>query len=426
MSRSDDLYARARRVIPGGVHSPVRSFRGVDGTPVFIASATGATLVDVDGARYVDFCMSFGPLILGHRPPAVAAAVERAIHNGWTYGAAEPASLALAELIVERIDWVDQVRFVNSGTEAVMSALRLARAATGRDRVLKFDGCYHGHADAMLIGAGSGLANRPVADSAGIADGVARDTLVAPLDDSEYLEQVFLEHGGSLAAAIIEPVPANYGLLPQRPEFLKRLAELCEHHGALLIFDEVISGFRLAFGGFAELSGIRPDLVTWGKVIGGGFPVGAVAGRRSLLERFAPDGPVYQAGTLSANPVAMAAGHATLEALLDGNLYRRLESLGQRLEAAVSGCERLHVQRAGSLFWIVADAPPAGGAIRSKSRIPAAAGARYAQLFRALLTEGMYLAPSAWEVGFLSAAHTPDDIDRLAGLLAEFEPVPAT
>ena len=425
MSRSDELFARARRVTPGGVHSPVRSFRGVDGTPVFIESANGATLVDVDGGQYVDFCMSFGPLILGHRPAAVEAAVERAIRKGWTYGTAERTSLELAELVVEHIDWVDQVRFVNSGTEAVMSALRLARAATGRDRVLKFDGCYHGHADAMLIGAGSGLASQPIADSAGIAEGVARDTLVAPLDDSEYLEQVFAEYGDSLAAAIIEPVPANYGLLPQRPEFLKRLAELCELHGALLVFDEVISGFRLAFGGFAELSGIRPDLVTWGKIIGGGFPVGGIAGRRALLEQFAPHGPVYQAGTLSANPVAMAAGRATLEALLDGGVYRRLEMLGQRLEATVSGCARLRMQRCGSLFWLVADDVPGDGTIRSRTRIPAVAADGYRRLFRAALNDGIYLAPSAWEVGFLSAAHTPDDIDRLAGVLGEFDAVSA-
>ena len=414
MTRSDELFARACRVIPGGVHSPVRSLQSVDATPLFIESAHDAHLMDVDGNDYLDFCMAFGPLILGHSHPAVKAAVTAALDKGWSYGAADIGSLELAEFIMNRIEWVDAVRCVNSGTEAVMSALRLARAATGRDKVLKFDGCYHGHADAMLLSAGSGLADRVVSDSAGIPLGVAGDTLSIPLDDDAVLETVFAQHGDNLAAAIIEPVPANNGLLPQRTEFLERLAALCESHGTLLIFDEVITGFRVAFGGFAEQSGLRPDIVTWGKVIGGGFPVGAIAARRDLMHQFAPVGPVYQAGTLSANPVAMAAGLATLKLLADGNVYNTLESLGARLETALADTPGLKMQRCGSMFWLVATAAVDGNTIRAKSKIPAAASSSYARLFHAALAAGIYLPPSPYEVGFLSTAHTTADMDRLA------------
>ncbi len=416
MTRSEELFERARRVTPGGVHSPVRSLRGVGRTPLFIERADGATITDVDGNRYVDFCMAFGPLILGHGHPAVREAVLEALGRGWSYGAAETASLELAELITGRIGWAESVRFVNSGTEAVMSALRLARAATGRTLILKFDGCYHGHADAMLIRAGSGLAEGAVADSAGVPAGVAGDTLVAPLDDDELVAQVFTERGADLAAAIIEPVPANCGLLPQRREFLEHVAKLCRRHGALLIFDEVITGFRLAFGGFAEVSGLVPDLVTWGKVIGGGFPVGAIAGRRALMDLFAPAGPVYQAGTLSANPVAVTAGLATLRALEDGAVYRRLETLGRDLEAALAQAPGVWLQRRGSLFWLLATSPDRAGIVRSKTRIPADAGDGYIGMFGRALENGIYLPPSPYEVGFLSAAHSRADVAALAAL----------
>jgi glutamate-1-semialdehyde 2,1-aminomutase len=416
VSRSDELFARARAVSPGGVHSPVRAFRSVGGTPRFMSGGRGARLVDVDGREYLDFCMAFGPLILGHQDPGVHAAVVAALQRGWSLGTAEPYSLELAELITARVPWVQSIRFVNSGTEAVMSALRVARAATGRARIL--EGCYHGQTDSMLLRAGSGLADAAVPDSAGLAPQVVEETLIGQLDDVAALEAMFRRHGGEIAAAIIEPLPANYGLLPQRREFLEALARLARGAGALLIFDEVISGFRVGLQGYAGSSGIRPDLVTYGKVIGGGFPVGAYGGRRELMELVAPAGPVYQAGTLSANPVAMCAGLAMLRRLEDGAVYARLEALGARLEAAVSGIPHLSMQRVGSVFWLCLTAhgrPPLP--IRRTAAAPADASASYARVYHPLLEAGVYLAPSAWEVGFLSAAHAEADVDRLAEVL---------
>jgi glutamate-1-semialdehyde 2,1-aminomutase len=420
---SEQLFARAQRVSPGGVHSPVRAFRGVGGTPRFMVGGHGAWLRDVDGREYVDFCMAFGPLILGHADPQVRAAAEAALARGWSLGTAEPYSLELAELITGEIPWVQSIRFVNSGTEAVMSALRLARGATGRSKILKFEGCYHGHSDSMLLRAGSGLAEAPLPDSAGLAPDIVQETLIAPLDDIDALEMLFASRGSELAAAIIEPLPANYGLLPQRPEFLEALARLTRAHGALLIFDEVISGFRIGFQGYAGFSGIRPDLVTYGKVIGGGFPVGAYGGRRELMELIAPAGPVYQAGTLSANPLAMCAGLAVLQRLQDGDIYQRLETLGARLESALAGIPRLAVQRLGSIFWLCAsqrERPTTP--MRSPKSFPADAKASFAAPFHALLEGGIYLAPSAFEVGFLSAAHTDAQIEQLAtAVQAQFQ-----
>jgi glutamate-1-semialdehyde 2,1-aminomutase len=384
-----------------------------------MTGGAGSHLRDVEGREYLDFCMAFGPLILGHADAGVRAAATGALERGWSLGTAEPYSLELAEYITGRLPWVESIRFVNSGTEAVMSALRVARAATGRSKILKFEGCYHGHADAMLLKAGSGLAEAPVPDSAGLAPDVVQHTLIAPLDDTAALEAMFTREGEHIAAAIIEPLPANYGLLPQRPEFLQRLATLARAHGALLIFDEVISGFRLGFQGYAGLSDIHPDLVTYGKVIGGGFPVGAYGGRRELMELVAPAGPVYQAGTLSANPLAMCAGLATLQRLDDGRVYRHLEALGTRLEKALAGIDNLSVQRAGSIFWLVhstASAAPLAP-IRSLRAVPVDAAAGFAPLFHRLLGQGFYLSPSAYEVGFLSAAHQDADIDRLAEAL---------
>ena len=412
MSTSDDLFARAKQVSPGGVHSPVRAFKGVGGTPRFMSGGHGAFMTDVDGCDYVDFLCAFGPLILGHGNPAVRAAALGAIDRGWSLGTTEPYSLELAEFITQRIPWVQSVRFVNSGTEAVMSALRVARGATGRDKILKFDGCYHGHTDSMLIKSGSGLAEAAVADSAGLDRATLSGTVVATLNDEASLEAAFARHGSDIAAAIIEPVPANYGLLPQRREYLLRLAELCRQHGALLIFDEVISGFRVGFQGAAGLYGIEPDLVTYGKVIGGGFPVGAYGGKRQYMDLVAPAGPVYQAGTLSANPVAMCAGLATLQQLADGSLYAQLETLGQRLDAAFATQRRLTLQRVGSLFWFYL-APPVS-AIRSLADMQARPAAPFGPVFHALLEGGIYLAPSAYEVGFLSAAHTSAQIDAMA------------
>jgi glutamate-1-semialdehyde 2,1-aminomutase len=422
VTRSADLFARAQAVTPGGVHSPVRAFRRVGGTPVFIRAGHGSQLQDVDGRHYVDFCMAFGPLILGHAHPRVLKAVIDAASRGWGYGAAEAGSLELAELITGRLPWVERLRFVNSGTEAVMSALRLARAATGRSVVLKFDGCYHGHVDSMLIRAGSGLAGTGaggVTDSAGVTTGVAADTLVLPLDDSAALEGLFAARGSELAAAIIEPLPANHGLLPQRQEFLDTLARQCQQHGALLIFDEVITGFRTAFGGMAEISGIRPDLVTYGKIIGGGFPVGAYGGRRDVLELVAPLGPVYQAGTLSANPVAMAAGLATLRQLADGTAYLALEDSGRRLDELLGDIPGVRLQRWGSLFWMVLEDSTAPGPLRTPAGLSDQAIARFAPFFHALLAAGIYLPPSPYEVAFLSTAHTEQDLRALAAAIAK-------
>ena len=419
-ARSEQLFERALRVSPGGVHSPVRAFRGVGGTPRFMTGGAGALLRDVDGRDYVDYCMAFGPLILGHADPQIRAAAEAALARGWSLGTAEPYSLELAELITGRIPWVQSIRFVNSGTEAVMSALRVARGATGRSKILKFEGCYHGHSDSMLLRSGSGLAEAPLPDSAGLAPEVVQETLIAPLDDIGALETLFASRGSQLAAAIIEPLPANYGLLPQRSEFLRALSRLARAHGSLLIFDEVISGFRVGFQGYAGLSGIEPDLVTYGKVIGGGFPVGAYGGRRELMELVAPSGPVYQAGTLSANPLAMCAGLATLQRLQDGSAYQQLESLGARLERALAPIPLLAVQRVGSIFWLcISRQCRARTPMRTPQSFPADAKASFAGPFHRLLGRGIYLAPSAFEVGFLSTAHTESQIDALAEALAE-------
>ena len=415
MSRSDELFARAKQVSPGGVHSPIRAFKGVGGTPRFMTGGNGAHIIDVDGRELTDYCMAFGPLILGHGNAAVRAAAVDAIDRGWSLGAAEPYSLELAELITRRIPWVQSVRFVNSGTEAVMSALRVARGATRRDKILKFDGCYHGHTDAMLIRSGSGLAEAAEPDSAGLDSHTIAGTVVAPLDDEAALERVFERRGGEIAAAIIEPLPANYGLLPQRRNYLRELARLCRSHGALLIFDEVISGFRLGFEGAAGRYGIEPDLVTYGKVIGGGFPVGAYGGKRQYMELVAPVGPVYQAGTLSANPVAMCAGLATLRQLEDGKVYERLEMLGTRLETLLADVPGLCLQREASLFWL--HLSPPGSPIRSLAQLSARKGRAFAPVFHRLLDRGIYLAPSAFEVGFLSAAHDERHIDTLAAEL---------
>ena len=363
--------------------------------------------------------MAFGPLIFGHADADVKAAVRNAIERGWSYGAAESVSLELAEMITGNIGWVDSVRFVNSGTEAVMTAIRLARAATGKTRILKFDGCYHGHSDAMLIRAGSGLAGESRPDSAGVPESVSDDTLIAPLADWPAIEEIFETHAGTIAAVIIEPVPANYGLLPQTPEFLQSLAKLCRDTQTLLIFDEVITGFRLSFGGFAEASGIHPDIVTWGKIIGGGFPVGAVAAKQELMEQIAPSGNVYQAGTLSANPVAMTAGLTTLRKLLDSKHYAALETLGQKLDAAINRINGLSLQRCGSIFWLVpgSDENPT----RAPGQIPGDVVNRYAELFHCLLNAGIYLPPSPYEVGFLSTAHVDEHIAELGRALRRFE-----
>ncbi len=404
---SRDCFDRAIRTAPGGVHSPVRAFHGVGGTPIFMSSASGAHLTDVEGRRLIDFCLSFGPLILGHRDPAVAAAAHTAIEDGWSYGTCEPYSLALAEWIIERVPWVERLRFVSSGTEAVMSALRVARAHTGRSKILKFEGCYHGHADYLLVRAGSGLAGETAATSAGLPEGVASQTLVAPLDDERAVETLIDAAGADLAAVIVEPVPANFGLLVQRREWLHHLAARTREAGALLVLDEVISGFRTGLRGAAGAYGLAPDLVCYGKVIGGGFPVAAYGGRADLMSLVAPAGPVYQAGTLSANPVGMRAGLRTLERVVELDGWSTLEqrttafcdALGQRLAAHSPA---MAVSRHASIFWIHEQS---SGAIRRPDRIPSTLAPWYARFFHAALARGVYLPPSPYEVCFLSMAH---------------------
>ncbi|MDG1462252.1 MAG: glutamate-1-semialdehyde 2,1-aminomutase [Gammaproteobacteria bacterium] len=417
MNNSAQLFARSKLVTPGGVHSPVRSLQSVNEHPLFIDSAFGSQIIDVDGNSFTDYCMAFGPLILGHSDPDVHRAASMALDNGWSYGAAEGSSLKLAELICGSIPWVESLRFVSSGTEAVMSALRLARAATGRDKVLKFSGCYHGHTDAMLIDSGSGLAETATAGSAGVTDGVAKDTLVAPLNDADTLCRIFTEHGDQIAAVIIEPLPANYGLLPQTDEFLQLIRRLCSTHSSVLIFDEVITGFRFGFRGYADTCNIKPDLVTYGKVIGGGFPVGAFGGKRELMELTAPVGPMYQAGTMSANPIAMQAGLTTLEILLNSDIYRELEEKGAYLSQQIDNLV-VHVQQKGSLFWLCTS--PVSSTIRSINNIPADIKPNYGSLFQHCLNDGIYLPPSAYEVGFLSTAHEKAELDTLANSINRF------
>lgn len=419
MSHSEEMFEKAKAIFPGGVHSPVRAFRGVGGTPRFIRSAKGGELEDVDGNTYVDFCMSWGPLLFGHQNPEIAEAVRKALERGWSYGTAEPYSLELGELITGNIPWVEKIRFVNSGTEAVMSALRVARAATGRDKILKFDGCYHGHADSMLVRAGSGLAEAASPDSAGVPASMAADTIVAPLDDLKALEQAFELHGKEIAAVIVEPIPANNGLLLQRENFLSELCRIARKHGSLVIFDEVITGFRVAFGGMAEHAGLKPDLVTYGKVIGGGFPVGAYGGRRELMDLVAPSGPVYQAGTLSGNPVAMAAGTAMLKKLLKDKPYARLAERTRHLAGELEKVAReadypARVQHHSSMFWMVlGEVATSDGVARHIGQIPSVQKERYAGVFHGLLGQGIYLAPSGYEVSFLSTAHGDMDLQEL-------------
>lgn len=414
-TKSASLFERSKKVSPGGVHSPVRAFRSVGGTPCFIEKSEGQYLYDVDGNRYVDFCMSWGPLIFGHQDPEVAEAVKSALSRGWSYGACEPYSLELAELMTSKLPWVEKIRFVSSGTEAVMSALRVARAATGRNKILKFDGCYHGHADPMLVKAGSGLAEAPSPDSAGVSQAAASETIVVPLDDPQALKTAFELHGKQIAAVIVEPVPANNGLLLQKEGFLKNLRSLCDANGSLLIFDEVITGFRMAFGGMAECSGVKPDLVTYGKVIGGGFPVGAYGGRKDLMSQVAPEGAVYQAGTLSANPVAVSAGLATLKKLIRDNPYPKLKKLGDEFALKVEKETPIRVQRAESLFWFILDkVNTPDSVVRAPSQFPERQKERYSKLFHALLEKGFYLAPSGFEVSFLSTAHSAASLDELA------------
>ncbi|HVS82159.1 MAG TPA: glutamate-1-semialdehyde 2,1-aminomutase [Pyrinomonadaceae bacterium] len=415
---ADDLsrehFARALRISPGGVHSPVRAFKGVGGTPIFFRSAQGAKMTSVDGREYIDFCQSFGPLMLGHRDVDVSEAVREAIEIAWSFGACEPYSLELAEWITSRLPWVEMLRFVSSGTEAVMSALRVARGATERNRILKFEGCYHGHSDSLLVKVGSGLAGVAASSSAGVSSAVAAETLVAPLDDENSVRKIFAEHGKDIAAVILEPLPANYGLLIQRREFIEETVRIARAHGSLVIFDEVISGFRVALGGMAEVLGMRPDLVCYGKVIGGGFPVACYGGRKDLMELVAPEGPVYQAGTLSANPVGMRAGLATLQKIENVKAYEKLEEKTARFcDELAAGLEQrglpFQLTRAASIFWLHAQTKDT---IRRIDQIPAHHSSLFARIFHGALSRGIYLAPSGYEVNFMSLAHSDDVLER--------------
>lgn len=417
MSTSNELFQRALKVSPGGVHSPVRSFKGMDRSPIFFESASGAYLYDVEKNKYIDYCQSFGPLILGHRDPEIQEVVLEMINKSWSFGACEPYSLELAEWLQENIPWAEKMRFVSSGTEAVMSALRVARGVTGKDKILKFDGCYHGHVDSLLVKSGSGLAGEAEPSSAGISNAVADTTVIASLDDEQDFLKVFNEHVKNLAAVIIEPLPANYGLLPQRIEFLKLIASECNKNNVLLIFDEVISGFRVALGGMAELTGIRPDLVCYGKIVGGGFPVGCYAGKKEYMDIVAPLGAVYQAGTLSANPIGMRAGLATLKKIKKINAWKSLEDKTMYLKKSLdSAFKEKHLQMVtfGSLFWIHQETTEP---IRTNAKIPKNQAADFKKLFLGCLNKGLYLAPNAYEVGFMSMAHGQSELDETAQII---------
>ncbi len=415
----EELFARAQQVIPGGVSSPVRAFNAVGGTPFFVASAEGASLVDTEGHRYLDYVQSWGASILGHAHPAIVAAVQAAAAAGTSYGAPTAREVELAEAIVDRVPSVDQVRLVSSGTEATMTAVRLARGFTGRPKVLKFAGCYHGHLDALLVAAGSGVATLGLPGSAGVTDGAVADTVVVPFNDVAALDAAFTEHGPQLAAALIEGVPANMGLVPPAVGFLERLSHRCTEHGALLVCDEVITGFRLGPAGAQGRFDLTPDLSVFGKVIGGGLPLAAVGGRADVMAHLAPVGDVYQAGTLSGNPLATAAGLAALGELAPSDyvtLEARVARFSDGLRSAVTDAGLAAcVPRVGTIAGITFGPNP----VRDYEDAKAVDHAMYARFFHALLARGVFFAPSGYEVLFVSLAHTEADLDRTVELAAD-------
>jgi glutamate-1-semialdehyde 2,1-aminomutase len=415
---SEKLFAKAQTLFPGGVNSPVRAFKGVGGTPRFIARGRGSHLFDVDGNDYVDYVLSWGPLIVGHCHAEVMREVQDAMKDGSSFGAPSPREIQLAELVRERMPWVEKMRFVSSGTEATTSAIRVARGFTGRDDILKFDGCYHGAGDTLLVKAGSGVETLGLPDSPGVPADLARHTLTLPFNDLAAVERLLAERGNTLAAVIVEPVVGNMGVLVPKPGYLQGLLDACRKHGALLIVDEVMTGFRVSSGGACGLYGIRPDLVTFGKVIGAGLPVGAFGGRADVMDRVAPAGPIYQAGTLSGNPMAMAAGHATLKLMTTG-AYEKLERLGAKLadglaKAAAEAKVPVQVNRVGSMLTVFFSERPVFDAASAR----ACSTKRFGAFFHALLENGVYFPPSQFEAAFLSTAHTEDDLEltlRAAG-----------
>jgi glutamate-1-semialdehyde 2,1-aminomutase len=413
LTRSEQLFARARQIIPGGVNSPVRAFRAVGGQPVFIDHGAGAYLYDVDGNQYIDYVGSWGPLIFGHARAEVVEAVTRAAQRGTSYGAPTEAETLLAELVIEAMPNVEMVRFVNSGTEATMSALRVARAFTRRQKILKFAGGYHGHADLLLVAAGSGALTLGTPDSPGVPTGVTSDTLVAPYNDLDAVRAAFERYPDEIAAIIVEPVAGNMGCVPPVAGFLQGLRDLTTAHGAVLIFDEVMTGFRVAHGGAQALYGIVPDMTCLGKIVGGGLPAAAYGGKREILQLVSPAGPVYQAGTLSGNPLAMAAGAAQLELLKQPGVYERLDTLAATLCAGIGDAARaagvpIYQTRVGSMFTTFFTATPVVDETTARTSDTEAFGI----FFRSLLEQGVYIAPSQFEAGFLSLAHTDEDIAR--------------
>jgi glutamate-1-semialdehyde 2,1-aminomutase len=420
MTRSEELFERAKGVIPGGVSSPVRAFKAVGGSPLFVARAEGARFWDADGRAFVDYVGSWGPMILGHAHPAVIEAVREAALRGTSYGAPCALEVELAERVVRHLPSVEKVRFVSSGTEATMSALRVARGFTGRRKILKFDGCYHGHADSLLVAAGSGVATLGIPGSPGVPEGTVADTLVVPFNDVAAVEAVVSAHGRDLAAVIVEPVCGNMGTVAPRPGYLEALREITRRNGTVLVFDEVMTGFRLALGGAQQLYGITPDMTCLGKILGGGLPAAAYGGRKDIMATVAPEGPVYQAGTLSGNPLAMAAGAALLDLLAMPGTYEALEARSARLEEGLRRAARqagatVTVNRVGSMITVFFCAGP----VTDYATAKASDTKRFARFFRAMLERGVYLPPAQFEAAFVSLAHGEAEIDATVAAAAE-------